>query len=75
MAETTVCFSNDAQLKILKCPDGIAFIEARDTLTPGLSVRITKHGTKTFFGRYRFQGKPKRERLGRRPKRGYGHRG
>ena len=49
--EKTVSFSNDAQLKALKCPDGIRFVEARDTTTPGLSVRVTKDGTKTLFAR------------------------
>lgn len=42
--------------------------EIADPLTPGLSIRIGRGGTKTFYARYRFAGRVKRLKLGVYPR-------
>lgn len=64
---TELTFATDSQLKALTCPDGRPFVEAADRDNPGLSVRIRPSGTKTFYARYRFEGRQRRIKLGQYP--------
>jgi integrase len=66
MASIEFNFTKKA-LEILPLPDTGKRLEAYDSKTPGLLVRITSTGTKTFTVYRRVKGRPQRIKLGRYP--------
>lgn len=62
-------YSTDAQLRTFTFPTDLnqPFIELRDARISGLSVRVQRSGTATFYVRARLEGVQKRLKLGRYP--------
>jgi integrase len=66
MAAIEINFTKRA-LDILPLPEPGRRLEAYDSKTPGLLMRVTNKGTKTFTVYRRVSGKPQRVKLGRYP--------
>ena len=57
----------EADCKKAKCPEGAPRADFYDTQVPGLHLRVSKRGKKTWHFYYRYGGKQRREGLGRYP--------
>lgn len=54
----------DAKIANFRCKEGKQ-VELRDSVVPGLTLRASPGGTKSFYLIYRFRKKPKREKIGK----------